>query len=177
MRYSIPALFLPLLAACQSFEGPLSVEARAIVLDDQEVDATAPGSTFDDEDLDVSGYGVEVAVWTPVVDVIGGVDIRELGDEETPELRLGLRRRFLEVSRLHPYVAADLRYGVDLDTGIDDTEYVGLGLGLGLLLDLTDHWFVDARLAYETTIDDPELGDEDARIDGLLGTLGLGYSF
>ena len=175
----LPALVACVLfSACQSMsEGILAVEARAVVYEDSEIDDFDAATEFGEEDLDLSGYGLEAAFMTPIVDFIGGIDQREYEDEKATEARLGLRRRILEFWRLHPYIAADLRYGIDLDTGTDEVDYTGWDAGIGALLDLTDHLFLDFRLVYEETGDDIEIGDEETSIGGIVGSVGLGWSF
>ena len=170
------AAFLPL-AACQSMsEGFFAFEAYGVVYENTEIDDTDAGTDFDDEDVDLSGYGGQVAFMTPIIDFLGSVEVREYESEEAKEAKLGLRRRFLEIWRLHPYIVGDARFGFDLDTGIEESDYTGWDLGLGALLDLTDHLFLDAKLVYEQTGDDIELPSEDTAIDGVVGTLGIGWS-
>lgn len=168
----LPLLGLTLLATgCQSMsEGILSIEGRAIVLDDQTADTPFEGVTTDD--VDVEAYGAHVALSTPIVDLLGGVDFREFGDEDATELTLGARRRFLEVLRFHPYVEANMRFSIDeLETAdADGDNYFGWNAGGGFLLDLTESLFLNFRVVYETTDVD---GND---IDGLLGTVGIGFS-
>lgn len=164
--------------ACQSMsEGILAVEARAILYEDSQIDDFDAASNFGDDNVDLTGYGIEAAFMTPILDFIGGIDQREYEDEKATELRLGLRRRFLELWRVHPYIAADLRYGFDLDTGTDEADFTGWDAGIGALLDVTDHFFLDFRLVYEATGDDIDVAGEDTSIDGVVGTFGLGWSF
>lgn len=170
-----PVLLLALLASCQSMkEGVFTVEGRAIVYDDTSADDFDAATSFDEEDVDVSAYGAQAALMTPLVDVLAGVDLREFEDEDAPELSLGARRRFLEVLRLHPYVEGNLRYGLDLDNGVEKEDYAGWNLGVGVLVDLTDALFVNVRLLYESTSID--LPGDDATVDGVIGTLGIGVS-
>lgn len=165
-----------LATACQSMsEGVLSLEGRAIVYHDTSVDDVDAATSFDESDVDVSGYGGQAAFMTPIVDVVGGVEWREFQDEDVPELSIGLRRRFFELWKLHPYIEANLRYGSDLDTGVDEDDYTGWNAGLGALLDVTDRLFLNARLMYEVTPIDLPSGETD--IDGVIGTLGVGLAF
>ena len=175
-RLALVALVLGL-GACQSLsEGLVSLTARAVLYDDAEIDDFDAATSFEEEDVELSGYGLQAAVMTPILDVTAAVDRREFEDEEVDELSLGVRRRFLEIWRLHPYVAADLRFGFDLDTGFDEEDYTGWDAGVGLLLDLTDHLFLDGRLVYERTSDDIALPGGDTHLDGIVGTVGLGFS-
>ena len=87
MKPLLLALGAALLASCQSMSGGvLALEARALALEDT------------DEDL--SGYGGHVALNTPVVDFLVGVDQREIGTLDSTEAVLGVRRRFLEIGFL-----------------------------------------------------------------------------
>ena len=167
--------FLPLLLAlaagvsvsCQSMsEGVFALEARATVLDDQSTDI---------EDVDVSTYGAQLALNTPIFDILGAVDFREYGDGDTPELSVGVRRRFLELWRVHPFIEGNLRYGLDLDTGTVSDDYVGYNLGGGVIFDLTDHIFLTARLLYENA--ELSTGSGDVTADGWVGMLGVGIHF
>ncbi|MDB4401596.1 hypothetical protein N9247_01095 [bacterium] len=101
MKPLLLALGAALLASCQSMSGGvLALEARALALEDT------------DEDL--SGYGGHVALNTPVVDFLVGVDQREIGTLDSTEAVLGVRRRFLEIWKLRPFVEADYLIGMDL---------------------------------------------------------------
>lgn len=169
---ALPAL---LLASCQSMsEGVLAFEARAVVIDDADIDTTDPGSVFDDENIELSGYGLHAALKTPVVDLLVGVDDREFGREDSAELVLGVRRRFLEIWKLHPFIEADYRHGFDLDNGVDSETYDGWAAGAGALLHLTDSVFLNFRLMYEST--SIQLPSVSADVDGVTGTIGLGFS-
>lgn len=169
---AIPALFL---ASCQSMsEGVWSFEGRTVVIDDADIEDIENGSAFDSENLDLSGYGIHAALKTPVVDFLVGVDDREFGVKDSAEMVLGVRRRFLEFWKLHPYIEADYRYGFDLDNGVDSDSYDGWAAGGGALLHLTDSVFFNFRLMYEsTTISLPSFSTD---VDGVTGTIGLGFS-
>ncbi len=166
---------LAVLASCQSMStGILSLEARALVLDDSEVKGIQNGSG--DNSVDVEGYGLHAAFMTPIVDLLGGVEQRKFADEDAPELVLGVRRRFLEIWRVHPFVEGNVRYGFDLDNGQTSEDYFGWQIGLGALVDITDHLFLNARVMWDTTsVDNPGGGSND--VEGAIGTIGIGYSF
>ena len=161
MKPLLLALGAALLASCQSMSGGvLALEARALALEDT------------DEDL--SGYGGHVALNTPVVDFLVGVDQREIGTLDSTEAVLGVRRRFLEIWKLHPFIEADYRHGFDLDNGMDSETYDGWAAGAGALLHLTDSVFLNFRLMYEST--SIQLPSTSADVDGVTGTIGLGFS-
>ena len=161
------------LGSCQSMaEGELCFEGRAVVYDDAELRNV---SNADDFEVDLEGYGGHLVLMTPLVDVLGGVDLREFGGEDTPEIVLGLRRRIVEVWRLCPYVEGSFRYGTDFDTGFDTMDYAGWTAGGGLLVDLTRRLFVNARVMYEETpVDSPGSNND---LTGIVGTVGLGIAF
>ena len=170
------AALLPL-AACQSMsEGFFAFSGYAVVYEDTEVDDIDAATDFDDEDVDLKGYGGQVAFMTPIVDFLGAVEVRDYDGAEAKEAKLGLRRRIFEIWRLHPYIVGDARFGFDLDTGVEESDYTGWDLGLGGLLDVTDHLFLDFKLVYEQTGDDIELPSESTAIDGIVGTVGVGWS-
>ncbi len=163
---------LAVLASCQSMStGVLSLEARALVLDDSEIDDVGNGS-----DVDVEGYGLHAAFMTPIVDLLGGVEQRTFEDEDSPELVLGVRRRFLEIWRVHPFVEGNVRYGLDLDNGDTSEDYFGWQIGFGALLDITDHLFLNARVMWDTTSVDTA-GGGSTDVEGVVGTIGIGYAF
>ncbi len=164
-------------ASCQSMsEGFFAFSAYGVVYEDTEIDDIDAGTSFDDDDVDLKGYGGQVAFMTPIVDFLGAVEVRDYEDEDAKEAKLGLRRRILEFWRLHPYIVADARFGFDLDTGVEESDYTGWDGGIGALLDVTEHIFLDFKLVYEQTGDDIELPSETTQIDGVVGTLGLGFS-
>ncbi|MEM9803518.1 MAG: hypothetical protein AAGA20_24590 [Planctomycetota bacterium] len=172
----MPILALFALASCQSMSsGILSLEARALVLDDADIDDIDDGN-FDTDEVDLNGYGLHAAFMTPILDILGGVETREFEDEDAPELVIGLRRRFFELWRVHPFIEGNVRYGLDLDNGFEEEDYFGWQIGGGAILDITDHLFLSARLMYESTeVDRPFGGSTD--ITGLVGTLGIGWAF
>ena len=175
MKLAIFALPALLLASCQSMsEGTLAFEARAVVIDDADIDEVESGSAFDEENIELSGYGIHAALKTPVVDFLVGVDDREFGREDSAELVLGVRRRFLEIWKLHPYVEADYRHGFNLDNGVEEETYDGWAAGGGALLNLTYSLFLNFRLMYESTSID--LPTTSATVDGVTGTVGIGFS-
>ncbi len=174
LRFAASFALVALGASCQSMsEGVFSLEGRAIVLDDTEADEDFGG--VGEDEVDVSGYGVAGAFSTPVVDLLAAIEVREFEDEDTPELALGVRRRFLEIGPFHPFVEGNLRYGDGLDNGVDEESYTGWNAGVGALFDLGDRFFLSARLMYELTPIDTPTGDVD--VDGLVGTLGFGIKF
>lgn len=156
-------------------EGVLAFEARGVVIDDADIDSVEGGSAFDEENIELSGYGGHLALKTPLVDFLVGVDDREFGSESSAEMVLGVRRRFLEIWKLHPFLEADYRHGFNLDNGVSSESYNGWAAGGGALLHLTDKVFLNFRLMYETTsIDLPSISTD---VDGVTGTIGVGLSF
>ena len=171
-----PALLPFLLVACQSTsEGVFSLEGRAIVYDDTTVDDVDAATTFDEEDVDVSAYGVQAALMTPIVDGLASIDWREYERETTPELNVGARRRFFEVGPIHPFVEGNLRYGIDLDTGQTSDDYFGWNAGVGTLIDVTEDLFLNLRVMYEAADIDLPAGSE--TVDGVIATVGIGLAF
>ncbi len=157
MKPIVLALTAALLASCQSMsEGVLSLEARALALEDA------------DEDL--GGYGGHVALNTPIVDILVGADHREIGTLDATEGTLGLRRRFLEIWKLRPFVEANQLIGLDL---FDDVS--GWSAGGGALLHLNDHLFMNFRVMYEER-STSGLFVESSQVDGVVGTVGIGLS-
>ncbi|QDU83114.1 hypothetical protein Pla163_02100 [Planctomycetes bacterium Pla163] len=173
----LPTALLPLaLVSCQSMsEGVVSLEARAMAYDDTEISQSGAG--FAEENVDVSAYGLQAAIMTPILDVTASVDRREFENESSNEVAVGLRRRFLEIAFVHPYVAADLRYGFGLETGFDEVDYAGWALGVGALVDISDHLFLDFKVAYERTLDDIDIGTSDEALEGVVGYVGVGLTF
>lgn len=157
-------------ASCQVIPSDiLSVEARAIVVDDAEGDLSGLG----EDDVDLTGYGIHAAVLTGIVDVVAGIDQREFETSDSPELDVGLRKRLLGLWKLEAYVEANLRYGFDLDTRDVSEDYFGWNAGFGALLDISESMFMNFRVMYDTT--DIDAGLTDIEVDGLIGTIGLGF--
>jgi hypothetical protein len=121
-RLAFACALAALVASCQSMDGLLSVEGRAVVYDDNSVDDFDAATSFDEEDVDVSGYGAQAAFKTPILDVLGGVEWREYQDEDSPELQLGVRRRVFDIWRLPPFIEGNLRFGTGLDNGVDKED-------------------------------------------------------
>ncbi len=160
------------LASCQVIPSDiLSLEARAIVVDDAEGDI----SEISEDDVDLSGYGAHVAIMTGLVDIVGGIERRDFDNSEATELDVGLRKRLFGLWRLDTYIEANLRYGFDLDTGDVSEDYFGYNAGFGALVDLTDTLFLNFRVMYDTTSLDVSSGSVD--VDGLIGTVGVGIKF
>lgn len=160
------------LGSCQLIPSDIiTLEARAIVVDDAEGDLSGIG----EEDVDLTGYGLHAAIMTGIVDIVGGIDQREFETSDTPELDVGLRKRFLQIWRLEAYVEGNLRYGFDLENGNTSEDYFGYQAGFGALIDLTDSLFINLRVMYDTTSIDTSITDVD--VDGLIGTIGLGLKF
>lgn len=172
---SLLLIALPCLAsACQLIPSDIiSLEARAIVVDDAEIDL----SDIDEDDVDLTGYGLHAAIFTPIVDVLGGIEQREFEDSDTPELDLGVRKRLISIWKLTGYVEANLRYGFDLDTGDISEDYFGWNAGFGALINLTDTYFLNLRVVYDTTEIDFDSGNVDVDVDGVIVTVGLGVKF
>lgn len=161
-----------LLGSCQVIPSDIiSIEARAIVIDDAEADLSGLG----EEDVDLTGYGVHAAIMTGIVDVVAGIDQREFETSDTPELDVGLRKRLIGIYKLEAYVEANLRYGFDLETQNVSEDYFGYNAGFGALLDVNETMFLNFRIMYDTTSVDA--GPTDVDIDGLIGTVGLGIRF
>jgi hypothetical protein len=177
MKLLLGLLSVLLLGSCQAMsEGFFSFTGYGIVYEDSQIDDSDSGSSFDEEDIDLRGYGGQVAFLTPIVDFTGAVETRDYENEGATEAKLGLRRRILEFWRMHPYLCADARFGFDLDTGVEESDYTGWDAGIGSLLNVTDHFFFDFKLVYEQTGEDIELPSEETGLDGLVGTVGLGFS-
>lgn len=164
-------LIVPLTSCNLVPEDVISLEARAIVVDQAETDLA--GVTEDDVDL--SGYGVHAALMTGIVDVVGGIDQREFEDSDTPELNVGLRKRLINVWMLEAYVEGVLRYGVDLEQNDVSEDYFGYAAGFGALIDVGPNMFLNARVMWDTT--DIDAGITDIDVEGLIGTIGLGFRF
>ncbi|MFT6108619.1 MAG: hypothetical protein ACJA2W_001531 [Planctomycetota bacterium] len=158
------------LASCQVIPSDvLSLEARAIIVDDAESDLSGLG----EEDVDLTGYGIHAAFMTGIVDVVAGIDQREFDNSDTPEFDLGLRKRLIGIWKLQAYIEANLRYGFDLDVGAVSDDYFGYSGGFGALVDVSESIFLNFRIMYDTTSLDVSSGNVD--VDGLIGTVGVGF--
>lgn len=123
-----------------------------------------------DADEDLSGYGGHVALNTSIVDLLIGLDERDIGALDSTEATIGLRRRFLEGSSLQPFIEANQLIGMELFDSIQ-----GWSAGGGALLHLNDHLFLNFRVMYEQRSTDV-LFDDTRQVDGVVGTVGVGVS-
>ena len=172
MKCLLPLALILFTSACQIIPSDLlSLEARAIVVDNADLDL----SDIQEDDIDLTGYGLHAAVFTPIVDIVAGIEEREFDDFDSPELDVGLRKRLLSIWKFTAYVEANLRYGFDLDTGDVSEDYFGWNAGFGALVNLTDRYFLNFRVVYDTTEIDISSGDVD--VDGVLATVGVGVKF
>jgi hypothetical protein len=157
------------LASCQALPSDfLSLEARAIVVDDAEGDLAGLG----EDDVELTGYGVHAALMTGIVDVVAGIDQREFETNDTPELDIGLRKRLFGLWKLDTYIEANWRYGVDLETQTTSEDYFGYSVGFGALLDLDGTYFLNFRAMYDSTSID--VANTSVDVEGLIGTVGIG---
>jgi hypothetical protein len=152
-----------------AFTGETLAFASAAVL------AGASGNSIytDDDNVGTLGYGVQAAINTSAIDVIGGFDERRIHDEWIPEVSVGLRKRF-GAPESPLYVVALARSS---RSDSDSTDFFnGSALGLGLFIQAGKNWFIDTSIAWERTTDlTIEGGDEN--IDEGVFQIGLGWSF
>jgi hypothetical protein len=170
-----------LFASCSSTSnGLVSLQARGAVSIETAGAVTAgalagaggrySGSTYDFEGL---GYGAGAAINTPWIDVIGGFDERRYSGHGVPEVNVGLRKRFgPETSPLYVFaLARSSRSDTDGEEGFN-----GSAIGLGLIVQVHRHWFVDVNAAYERT-SHLELDDGRSNYEQGVFQIGLGYAF
>lgn len=186
MRARVVILLMLVLAACSPMKnGVVDVEARGaltgetLLLATEAVFAGAGGSStgrtigVDEDAVETLGWGVQAAVNSSAIDVIGGFDERIIHHESVPEMSIGLRKRFgAPESPLYVFALARSSRS-DTDS---DHVFNGSALGLGLFIQTGKHWFVDTNIAWERTTDLAiENGSE--RIDEGVFQLGIGWSF
>jgi len=156
-----------------------SVEGRFMAFDDLEGEAEIGSVDLGEGDIDATGFGAEVAFLRAMPDIILGWDEREYDDDiDSTEFYAGARFRFGS-DTLQPYLEAKVRYGLGLEftDSIESEDFWGWSAGGGLLLWPTAALFIDLNLAWEDTFDDIEIEGVDLGIDGLVGTVGVGFAF
>jgi len=126
-------------------------------------------------EIDVDrGFGGQIALWTPIVDVTTGVQRRKYGVLDTTEGTVGLRWRIYDDEDATPYFFCDLRHTRHESHA---TEYFnGLALGFGFMFHVSEHVYVDSNLAWERT-SGLKLPDGKPRMSEAVFQLGLGVSW
>ena len=127
--------------------------------------------------LYVRSYGLRASLNSTYVDLIGGIDEHRIARQHIREEYLGLRERFITDNPCNVYIEAALRRGFDLETTSGTHDYDGMESGLGAIIQLSKHWFVDASFNYEWTFDRQHLTHSDDHLEGLLFNVGVGVSF
>jgi hypothetical protein len=176
------------LAGCSSTKyGVFALEARGTAafgnIHDNQDTATVSGSAttgiygdgLPDFHFRGRGVGLEAAIRTAYVDLIGGIQQRRVQDETIPETSIGLRKRFgsdYDASNLYVFALARQ----DLEGTEPDAGFNGTSIGAGLLSQIGHHWFLDFNLAWEKTGHlDIEPGH--SRMEEAVFQAGVGYSF
>ena len=159
------------------------VLARYTAFEDYEVDASSGGSAIGSDEIDLDGYGAEALFLRSSPAFVLGWDEREYEDVDSTEFYAGLRF-LLARTDLRPYLSAKLRYGKGLEfpstalsPAFDSDEFWGWGAGGGLMAFVSDNVFFDLNLAYEDVFDDIDAEGVDVDLDGLVGTVGVGFAF
>jgi hypothetical protein len=182
VQLCIVTLSLLALTACSPMKnGLVDIEGRGALSGEvlavgAAVVFAGPGShTFDSdhEDVETLGWGVQAAVNSPAIDLIGGFDERVIHHESVPEVSVGLRKRFGPIDT--PLYVFALARSSRSDTSSDDV-FNGSALGLGLFVQAGKHWFIDTNIAWEHT-NDISIENGDEQIDEAIFQFGIGWSF
>jgi hypothetical protein len=178
----VSAVALAWLAACSPMQnGVVAVEGRGALTG--ETLAYAAGAVLagagghsvdvDNDAVGTVGFGVQAAINTSAIDVIGGFDERRIHHESVPEVSVGLRKRFGAPES--PFYVFALARSTRSDTDSADV-FNGSALGIGLLIQAGKHWFIDTNLAWEHT-NDIAIPNGDEQIDEGVFQLGIGWAF
>lgn len=127
-------------------------------------------------DTFLRSYGLRGSINTTVVDVIGGADEHRIEGQDVTEANAGLRKRFGESGAGTFYVDMEWRHGFGLESGSGRRDYDGMELGFGVIIQLSERWFLDLELGWERTFGQLELDSGREHLNEALFTLGFGLS-
>ena len=180
-RRSIAGLWIASLAtACSSTRnGTASLEARGGLTGKSAYVRSGSGQRIDSggvEDLNVGSYGLRASINTIYVDLIAGTDEHRIEGQTVQESSLGLRKRFPSTDPGSFYVDAAFRRGFDLETASGRSDYEGLESGVGAIIQLDEHWFLDLSFVVEWTLGDLDLENGTDHVNEVLFNIGLGFS-
>lgn len=135
-------------------------------------------ATVHSSDLEGRSLGLRGSLNSRVVDLIFGVDRHRIDHEHVREESLGLRVRVPQNANQQTYVEALLRRGHDFPTASGDVDYDGMEVGIGMLVKLERHWFLDVGISFEWTFDRLELdaGEARERVADLMLHLGVVFA-
>ncbi len=124
-----------------------------------------------------SSYGLQAAISTPVVDIIGGIDEHWFDDRGARETSVGLRKHISEKSDSGVgYIQILARRGHDIRTDSGLRDYDGIGIGFGGITPIDKHWFLDISIEFESTLKPLEIDGKDAYLGSLMLNVGVGWS-
>ena len=174
MRLLRIAFLLPVIASCSPMQnGVVNVEARGALTGETLGLITRVVPAGGGNDVGTVGYGVQAAVNTSAIDLIGGFDERRIHDESIPELSIGLRKRFGRPET--PFYVFGLARSTRSDTDSSDV-FNGSALGLGVLIQFAENGFIDTNIAWEHTTD-LSIQNASENSDEAVFQIGVGWSF
>ena len=181
VRASIwPVLIGSFVAGCSSMSnGTASLQVRGGLTGDS---ASYYGGSYGRvegggvENLALRSYGVRASINSPFVDVIGGTDEHRIEGQDVQEASLGLRKRFPSSEPGAFYVESVYRRGFDLETLSGRSDYDGMEVGFGGIIQLSDHWFLDLGFGLEWTLGDLDLENGTDHVSEMVFNIGLGFS-
>jgi len=197
MRIGIPAsIAVTLLASCASWT-PAPPRA-AVDSDDiavvgsydvyQDVQSQSNGPSLDLGSVEHEGYDAELWIhdassYPAVVFRLGGRyrEYDELRSMSARELTGGIMLH-TDDDDLALFVSARVRYGLGLEAeignnSIESDAYWAYSASGGLVLWFDDHLLLKAEIAYEDFLERIEVGTEDVRLEGWVGSVGVGLRF
>lgn len=181
---------------------PISIEARGAIDGPYVVDAIAVvallavGGGSDagtqnsrdhsyvlfDHDTFVRSFGFQASLNTPLIDLVGGRERHNLDQHFLTQENIGLRKRFYSMSEgerdsdgLYIQVLAIRGYSAKTDSGHED--YDAIGVGVGGLSRIDEHWFTNICVEYQSTFQRLQFDGDNSRQNSVSLNIGLGYSF
>jgi hypothetical protein len=186
MRALVVTLLLACLGACASpaKNGTLNIEGRGALSGETllvlgalvgAAGATQPptSAAVPDDAFETLGWGVQAAVNTSAIDLVGGFDQRRIHEETIPEVSVGLRKRFGAPDT--PFYVFALARSSRSDSDSADV-FNGSALGVGVLIQFAENGFVDMNIAWQRTTDLSIENGHDNLDEGVF-QIGLGWSF
>jgi hypothetical protein len=153
--------------------GALTGETLALITGAASAGAGGQSLEAGKSDVGTVGYGVQAAVNTSAIDLIGGFDERRIHQESIPELSVGLRKRFGSPDT--PFYVFALARSSRSDSSSADV-FNGSALGLGVLIQFAENGFIDTSIAWEHT-NDLAIPNADTQTDEGVFQIGIGWSF
>lgn len=157
-----------------------SLMVNTMAYDDLQGEVAFLGYTSTGDFVEPTSFGIFYETTTDEsTSYLLGVESRDYDDAKGTELSLTHRNYFSTSPALRPFMDLGLRYGLGLDlVGFDSDGYAGYRLAAGVRFGLASTpAFLEASVAYEGTVLNPEWPGMELGVSGLAGFFGFGIDF